>query len=264
MKAFDFGENWRNYARLMDEERIVQAERGVAEAVGVSDLSGKTFVDIGCGSGIHSVAAARLGAAVTCVDVNPKCLAETRRSFARFAPKNCPPAERFLRASILDAAEIEPLGKFDIVYSWGVLHHTGDMRLAFENAAKLVAPGGCFVNAIYNRHWSSGFWQKEKALFVHSPRLLQGALVYSFYGVIALAKLVVTRRNPFRKERGMDFYYDVIDWLGGYPYEYASEREVIRFFEKRGLRCEWSRAAEVPTGCNEFRLRAPHEKPSKS
>lgn len=60
----------------------------------------------------------------------------------------------------------------------------------------------------------------------------------------------MTGRNPMVMDRGMDFYYDVVDWVGGYPYEYATRAEVINLLEARKFALRISAPADVPTGCN--------------
>jgi 2-polyprenyl-6-hydroxyphenyl methylase/3-demethylubiquinone-9 3-methyltransferase len=126
------------------------------------------------------------------------------------------------------------------------------MWKAIENTCALVRPGGHLVLAIYNRHWSSPYWTAVKRVYVGSPAAVRKALVLGFVPVIYLAKLLVTGRNPLRMTRGMDFYYDVVDWVGGYPYECASRAEIEQFVTARGFVCKRFLAANVPTGCNEF------------
>jgi hypothetical protein len=145
-----------------------------------------------------------------------------------------------------------------VVHSWGVLHHTGDMDTALTNAASLVAPDGHLILAIYNHHWTSPAWRLLKRTYVASPALLQQLMVLSLYPVIMAAKWAVTQRNPLQQERGMHFYYDVVDWVGGYPYEYASCDAVEAAMTKRGFSLLRRIPARVPTGCNEFVFRRCH------
>src|SRR6202022_397244 len=93
---------------------------------------------------------------------------------------------------------------YDIVHSWGLLHHTGDMHRAIANAACLVRPGGHLVIAIYNRHWSSLLWKWIRGLYALSPPWLQRLLVVALYPAILGAKWKVTGKNPKRMERGME------------------------------------------------------------
>jgi SAM-dependent methyltransferase len=147
---------------------------------------------------------------------------------------------------------LNALGKFDVVYSWGVLHHTGSMYQAIRNAAELVKPGGSFMIAIYNRHWSSGAWWVIKWLYNHAGKLGQKALIWIFTPIIFLAKWLVTFKNPLKMRRGMDFMHNIVDWVGGYPFEYASIEEMTRFLNGIGFDVADARKANTPIGCNEF------------
>ena len=255
--TFDFGQNWKEFSEhALTPERFQQARIHFGELMHGIAIDGKTFIDIGFGQGLTLLCSLLSGARAFGLDINPKCRAVF--AFNR---------ERMLHNSNLDALvavgsildgkaldqvhEWAPNG-FDIVHSWGVLHHTGAMWTAIENAISFVAPGGHLVLAIYNRHWSSRAWTMIKKLYVRSPAWAQATLNWLFVPVIYLAKLVATRRNPLRKERGMDFYYDVVDWIGGYPYEYASRAEIEQFVIARGFTLERFVPCNVPIGCNEF------------
>ena len=260
MKQFDFGQNWADFSEhAATRARALQACNDFAELMGGIDLIGKTLLDIGFGQGFSLLSASSLGCRVTGCDINPKCH-QVIESTREFFPEARVAVTDLHVGSILDDAIVARLrtaggGGYDIVHSWGVLHHTGNMKRALVNAASLVRPGGHLVIAIYNRHWSSATWRIVKRLYVHSPALAQRALVSALYPVIWIAKLVATGHNPRRMDRGMDFYYDVVDWVGGYPYEYASIREMEQLCRPLGLMLERSIAAKVPTGCNELIFR---------
>ena len=263
MKQFDFGQNWADFsAHAASSERVEQARSQFATLMRDVDLAGATFLDIGFGQGFSLLAARAMGSRVVGCDINPKCrdVIERNRSLFPEMGDNVIPLQV---GSILDDATVAALrhldpaqrGEFDVVHSWGVLHHTGDMRRAIVNAASLVRAGGWFVIAIYNRHWSSVPWLWIKKLYVHSPRWLQRGLIGALYPVIWLAKWAVTGKDPRDKERGMDFYYDVVDWVGGFPYEYGSIAEIEELCRPLGLALVRALPAGVPTGCNEFVFR---------
>jgi 2-polyprenyl-6-hydroxyphenyl methylase/3-demethylubiquinone-9 3-methyltransferase len=251
MRVFDFGRNWQSFSsQHVDTTRLDQAASSLQALLGRSSLGGMSVLDIGCGSGLFAIAASRLGAGqVTGVDINPRCIAVSADNMNRLAPQA---QIAFRQVSALDRAAMGALGRHDLVYAWGSLHHTGSMWEAIRNSAALVAPGGTMVLAIYNRHSTSRAWRSIKWSYNQMPGLLQRLMVLAFAVVIYLAKLAVTRRNPLEKERGMDFWYDVIDWVGGYPYEYASPAEIERGMAELGFTLTKLVPAQVPTGCNEF------------
>ncbi len=249
--AFDFGANWREFSdHALNQEKLAAARESLEQLIPAGRLQGATLLDIGCGSGIFAIAASFGGAArVVGIDISKASVETSRANAQAFA---VPGDITFQHRSIFDP-DLAQLGKFDIVYSWGVLHHTGNMYQAIDIASGLVRPGGLLVLALYNRHWSSGMWKGIKWFYNHVPGFVQRLMVGLFFGVIALAKLIVTRRNPFRrKRRGMSFYYDVVDWVGGYPYEYADEEEIVGYMAGKGFECVKYVKPGVPTGCNEF------------
>ncbi len=251
MRSFDFGKNWQAFsADHVDERRIAVATRSLQDLLGREDLGGASVLDVGCGSGIFAIAAHRIGADhVLGVDINPRSINASEQNLARLTP-DAPVTFRL--ASALDRTAMDGLGMFDLVYAWGSLHHTGAMYTAITNTARLVTPGGTLVLAIYNRHITSPVWRSIKWFYNRVPWPVQRLMAIIFAGIIYLAKLAVTRRNPLEKERGMDFWYDVIDWVGGYPYEYATPTEIERFVARLGFTLRRLVPAQVPTGCNEF------------
>ncbi len=250
-QAFDFGANWDDFsARRIDEQRLTAATQSLQMLLQRDNLQGLSYLDVGCGSGLFSIAAQRLGASkVVGIDVNPRCIGVcevNRDRLAAGAPVT------FQLASALSADQLRALGQFDVVYAWGSLHHTGAMWEAIRLVAQCVGPRGTFVVALYNKHSTSPIWKRIKWFYNRLPRLGQRFMVILFAGIIYLAKLIVTRRNPLEKERGMDFWYDVIDWVGGYPYEYATPQEVELYVQALGFKLRHFVKAQVPTGCNEF------------
>ncbi len=252
MERFAFGENWRNFSKQLTKEAYLDAKKSVRELVG--DLTGKTVLDIGCGSGLFSIAAGAMGAKrVVGFDYDPQCVATAQDVLEHV--RQWDPAVRadsidFSTNSILnDNLNIEPV---DVVYSWGVLHHTGNMHKAFEATARLVAQKGVLAIAIYNRHFTSPVWKAIKFTYVKSPAIIKKILIWLVLMVKVPAVMLTTGRNPFSKERGMSYYYDIVDWVGGYPYEYASVDEITKFFEQRGFKLTKLVKTRGFTGCNEF------------
>jgi len=243
--AFEFGRNWQRYVgTYLDRERLQIASDSLRELVG--ELAGKTFLDVGSGSGLFSLCAHEAGAAgVVSIDVDPNSVAATSELRERAGT----PASWVVReASILDPGFVAASERADVVYAWGVLHHTGDMWAAIRNAAELVAPGGLICIAIYNRVTGrlldSGRWWKIKRAYNHAPRPVR-RLMEAAYFCHWLAHQLRARRSPvraareYKRSRGMALRTDLVDWLGGYPYEYATANEVVAFCESEcGLRVE--------------------------
>jgi ubiquinone/menaquinone biosynthesis C-methylase UbiE len=251
-KAFDFGSNWAEFSkRHVDRQTLEIACESMRALLGTENILGKSFIDVGCGSGLFSIAAHRLGAAkIVGVDVNPRCIEIAQANRDLLAPGA--PIE-FHIASVLDLEQLKGFRYFDLVYAWGSLHHTGSMWTAIANVSKCVAPGGTLVLAIYNKHSTSPAWRSIKWFYNQMPQLIQRFMILIFAGVIYCAKFLVTRTNPLKKERGMDFWFDVVDWVGGYPYEYATSTEVATIVTRGGgFQLRRSVPASVPTGCNEF------------
>ena len=253
MDRFEFGENWRNYSEQFQAEDYFRAKDSLKELV--PDIKDKTFLDVGCGSGLFSTAASALGAkSVYGFDYDPKSVAtskavlEKASSWDNDIKKNI---VSFEQGSILDE-NIKSLGKHDIVYSWGVLHHTGDMYKAFDMVSSLVNKNGLLVIAIYNKFFTSPLWKAVKYTYVKSPSIIKKFIIGLALIRYAVVSLILTGKLPFHRVRGMRFYTDVVDWIGGYPYEYASVKEVTNFFEKKGFKLKTLIKARGGTGCNQF------------
>jgi SAM-dependent methyltransferase len=232
---FRFGDNWQSYARTIAKEHIHHAVAGLRELL-LDECAGETFLDIGCGSGIHSLAASILGAKVTAVDIDPASVKATHsvltsHGFSTVVPKQ------------ISVFNLDPVtfGQFDIVYSWGVLHHTGDMWRAVAKAADLVRPGGRLVLALYDKTPFCGFWRREKAWYSKASESSQRR-ARTVYMTLFRLKCMFTGRSfsksvaGYDSSRGMDYYHDLHDWMGGYPYQSAHPSEVQRFLQACGFR----------------------------
>ena len=252
---FEFGQNWASYSKLVDEGRIASAAANVAELCG--NLEGKSFLDIGSGSGLLSCAALKLGAArVLAVDIDENSV-NTTRAMLSGRPGNW----EARRISVFELPE-QGLGTFDVVYSWGVLHHTGDMWKAIDAAAAMVKQGGTFVFALYAKTPLCNAWRLEKRIYRRSPRLVQKAAQYAYFAVYSLG-LLMSGQNPMKKlrserQRGMDTMHDIHDWMGGYPYESTSPEEVDAHLRPLGFEVVKTKPVKpaafglLGSGCSEY------------
>jgi 2-polyprenyl-6-hydroxyphenyl methylase/3-demethylubiquinone-9 3-methyltransferase len=234
---YAFGENWARFAANLDESRIVKAVGELERLVPRTEMADASFLDVGSGSGLSALAAIRLGAArVLALDLDPDSVATSRAVLGRFAAGTAWEV-RELSALDLDASD---LGRFDVVHSWGVLHHTGAMWRAVDACLPLVRDGGLLVLALYRRTPACDFWRAEKRFYSRAPVFLR-AMIRGFYKLLFCGGLIATGRRPatyireFEKNRGMAWTTDVDDWLGGYPYESVTPEDVRAFLLMRGF-----------------------------
>jgi SAM-dependent methyltransferase len=251
---FSFGKNWQSFSNSsLSQERILRARKAFHDLFDGIELRGKRFIDIGFGQGLSLLFAIESGAEAFGIDndMENSSALETTRTIM-----NCAQIPVVQIVSILDSAFVRRHEhQFDIVHSWGVLHHTGDMTKAIENACALVSDNGYFICSIYNKHWTSPIWKRIKWMYNVLPSPFQRVIIGVLYPIIYCAKWLATGKSPTIMERGMDFFHNVVDWVGGYPYEYATMKEIMDLVCRQGLHCIRGFSAKVPTGCNEFVFR---------
>ena len=261
---FAFGKNWASYAELIEERHIEEAKKGLLKLIPAKEFKGRSFLDIGCGSGLHALAAARLGISrLLAVDLDADSVRTTDALLSRMK------LSMAWKAQVISVFDLDPAqqGAFDIVYSWGVLHHTGSMWEALEKAAAMVAPNGLLAIALYRKTRLDPFWKIEKRLYAKASPMIQSLMRRGYITAFQLARLV-RGGSEFRdyianynSTRGMDFYHDVHDWLGGYPYESALAPEVEAKLAGLGFKSERAFARPrtsgiLGSGCDEYVYRA--------
>jgi 2-polyprenyl-6-hydroxyphenyl methylase/3-demethylubiquinone-9 3-methyltransferase len=268
-ERFPFGENWQRFLNALDAERIAEAERSLRSMLELEQLEGRSFLDVGCGSGLFSLAAVRMGARrIHSFDVDPASVACASELGRRFAPD----ADHWTvgSGSVLDGPFVGGLGEWDVVYSWGVLHHTGDMAAALGNVAGLVAPGGRLFIAIYNdQGLRSGIWRRIKRTYNALPRSLRTpfAVAVMLPRELLSLGLWTARLRPagyvrtwtaYKTSRGMSRWHDLIDWVGGYPFEVATPEQIFDFYRRRGFTLTKLITCRGGLGCNQFVFERQH------
>ena len=260
-KRFEFGKNWKNFLKKITHERISIAENSLIKMLGLDNLSGKRFIDIGCGSGLFSLSARNLGAKVFSFDFDEYSVwcAENLRKKYNYEDENW----IVKRGSIIDRDFVNSLGKFDIVYSWGVLHHTGEMWGAIDSSTRLVDEKGTLFISIYNDQGiKSHFWWMIKWFYNSLPKFLKKLFAYSISFFIIFIMLIkyTLKLKPmvilgpmlnYKKYRGMNYTTDIIDWYGGFPYEFADYDYLIKYIEDKGFKFKNGKRT-TSHGCNEM------------
>lgn len=264
---FAFGRNWADFVARLDERQIEAARISLVDMLDRDSLAGSAFLDVGCGSGLFSLGALELGARrVHSFDFDTACV-DCARSLRRpLAPEL---AERWTieRGDVLDRDYMSSQGLFDVVYAWGSLHHTGDMWNAVDAAVARVAPGGRLFLSIYNDQGrKSHVWRSVKRAYNRLPPALRPLVVLAV-AVPLEARAVaadLVRGRPFGflsrwavggGERGMSRWNDLVDWVGGYPFEVAKPEEVLAFCRRRGFDLERLETCGGGLGCNQFVFR---------
>ncbi len=258
---FEFGRNWKSFSKSLDEERIKSSVRNLQRLLKETDLKDKTMLDIGSGSGLSSVAAVKLGAKLVSFDYDVNSVEITRQNLIEYCQDGVWDVQQ---GSAIDPAYMNRLEQFDFVYSWGVLHHTGAMWQGIELASQRVKAGGKFALAIYNdQGGASRRWELLKRTYIQLPQFLRFFLILfvaTYFELRSSLIRLVRLQNPLpfkdwaerKTDRGMSVWHDLIDWVGGYPFEVAKPEEIFEFLRERGYQLEHIKTCAGGHGCNEF------------
>ncbi len=264
-QRFEFGKNWKSFLAALNDDRIDEAIKSLKEMLASDSLRGKRFLDLGCGSGLFSLAAHRMGAEVDSIDFDIDSVACTEELRSRYADTS--PDWSIRAGSVLDESLMQSLGQADVVYSWGVLHHTGQMDQAIELASQRTKPGGLFCIAIYNDQGSASHrWLAIKRIYNRLPDFLRPVWVALIAGIYE-AKFSLARLSKFQnplpfadwrakqEDRGMSAWHDWVDWVGGLPFEVATPDKIESMLAEQGFKLERSKRIGKGWGCNEFAFR---------
>jgi len=252
-QRFEFGKNWKKFLNTLDDQRVNQAENSLKTMLDVDNFDGKTFLDVGSGSGLFSLAARNLGAKVTSFDFDEESVFCTKQLKSQFYKDDN--QWNVMQGSVLDDEFLSTLSGFDFVYSWGVLHHTGDIWKALDNVTGLVKNGGTLFIALYNHQpFKSKYWTFVKKTYIRVPLIrpfwIFLHLVYPTLPSVLL-RYVQKRKSP----RGMTVWYDLLDWLGGYPFEVSTPHEIFNFYKSRNFSLFQIKTVGGKLGCNEYVFR---------
>jgi 2-polyprenyl-3-methyl-5-hydroxy-6-metoxy-1,4-benzoquinol methylase len=260
-ERFGFGDNWTRFLSVLNDDRVEEAKSSLRRMLNVETLAGKTFLDVGSGSGLFSLAARLLGARVHSFDFDPQSVACTAELKRRYFPGD--DAWVVESGSVLDADYLSRLGQFDVVYSWGVLHHTGRMWEALDNVVPLVKDTGTLFISIYNNQGgASRRWKSLKRIYNKHAVLRRPLAIYTLVRQWTLTVIrdgrhghPLTSWKNYQTARGMSAWHDVVDWIGGYPFEVAKPEEIFEFYHSRGFDLERLKTCAGGLGCNEFVFR---------
>lgn len=258
-ERFSFGDNWSHFLKDLDQTQILLAERALQRLFRRESLAGLSFLDVGSGSGLSSLAARRLGAKVTSFDFDPASVGCTNALREMYYPQDTD--WTVLQGSAADSEFLRNLGAFDIVYSWGVLHHTGQMTHCLSLLPNAVKPDGYLMVALYNdQGFISKYWSFVKYSYnrfaITRPLWMA---IHALYPTLPSVLIRKVQKRPL--ERGMRVWTDLKDWVGGYPFEVVKPGWVVDFYVERGFLLSYLKTVGNRLGCIEFVFRKPISNP---
>lgn len=229
---FSFGKNWEHFVDTAIDQTIIEKHlQELSWWIEPNKIQNKRVIDIGCGSGLSAWCLKQLGCReLHAFDYDQYSVNAAQNMFGNNRANDA--GVTIQQGSILDNEYVQSLGKFDLVHSWGVLHHTGDMKKAISNAVSLCAEGGYLMIALYEKGPRYQDDLKLKMNYNNADDDGKLDMLYSYLKALNF-------RYQFELEktnvRGMNPLHDAIDWLGGFPYEVTNCKEVINQLESRGF-----------------------------
>lgn len=251
---FLFGKNWNNFIQFhFSEERVNISKKNLLAFLEVGDLANWDVLDIGSGSGLHSLAMVKAGAkTVTSFDYDEQSYSTTSYLAKKFGSNNW----TVRQGSVLDSNFMSSLPSYQLVYSWGVLHHTGNVWKALENASEKVKSNGLFFIALYSKDALAEepeYWLNIKKRYNKgsglTKRLLELWYIVKFelgYNPFAFFSFL-NKYRTYKTQRGMNKLVDIRDWLGGWPMEFVGDKDAVFYLEKRGFELVKMKTGEANT-----------------
>ncbi|MDC0647991.1 class I SAM-dependent methyltransferase [Candidatus Pelagibacter sp.] len=245
---FKFGKNWKLFLKGLESKQIQISKKALLKFKQNINLENRSFIDIGSGSGLSSLIAKQLGAKVTSIDVDIECIECTKFLKNKFYKDS--KDWDIKKLSILNTKNIKKMNKFDYVYSWGVLHHTGNLKKALKNTESLCRKNGFIHLALYNDQGKkSKRWKMIKKIYIKNNFIVKKLIELIFSPFFLLRPFL---KNHKIRKRGMTNYIDMVDWLGGYPFEPSKPEEIFNFFINKNYTLVNLYTCGPGHGCNEF------------
>ena len=257
MLKFKFGENWLKFNKLINYKKILQATKSLKKYN--IKFKKKSFLDVGCGSGLFSLAASTMGCnKIYSIDVDNSSIKSTQIVRNNFKKKSL--NWKVEKVSLIGDNFKKKCFNYDIIYCWGVAHHTGNMFKAFKNLSDVAKLNSYLIIAIYNDEGlKSKIWWLIKFIYNFVPQGLKK--LYAFFIMSIIRKLYVIIRLLFtlkfnelysflkkktKRTRGMNKEIDIMDWVGGYPYEYIKFNDLKKYFIAKGFKVIKSHQCKGP------------------
>ncbi|MBE9536066.1 MAG: class I SAM-dependent methyltransferase [Proteobacteria bacterium] len=166
----------------------------------------KKAFDGGCGTGVNSLALAEIAENVVAFDLSSASLKTAADLAAKLELKNI----KFVQGSLLSIPQED--SSFDLVYSWGVIHHTVDPVKSFHELVRILEPGGCLVLAVYLQTRLTFIHEITRKICLKMPRLIKSSFIKSLAVFIRsiekVKKLNVVRDdNPYIESKIEDWFF---------------------------------------------------------
>lgn len=227
---------------LTDQELLIKPEW----------FAGKEVLDAGCGNGRWSYAFSKLGAKVTAVDINAIALEETKKNLSGSSIQH-----EFYQSPLEILSSNLPAKKFDVVFSWGVLHHCQSFNKALQQLFGYVKEGGVLYLYLYGR---------ESISYADDIDYFKQRVIYNSLPTIEDKQAFLLKKARGNTEK-LHIYHDIYAPLVNRRLEFQEVKEtlvnngfqdVIRTIDHTEL---FIRAFKGPANIPQEMLQSPKAKP---